>query len=63
MRLCTKLMKYNGIPCLSVCLSVLVVHLCLYQMKFDKIWYLLVEGMHMKGCWANLSWLIFMKFT
>jgi len=63
MRVCTKLMKYNGRPCLSVCPSVLVFHLSHYQMKFDKIWYLLVEGMHIKGCWPNLILLIFMEFT
>jgi hypothetical protein len=63
MRLCTKLMKYNGRLCLSVCPSVLVFYMWHYQTKFYKILYLLVEGMHIKGCWANLIWLIFMKFT
>jgi hypothetical protein len=63
MRLSTKLMKYDVRPCLSLCPSVLVFPLWHYQTKFDKIWYLLVEGMHLKGCWANLIWLTFMNFT
>jgi len=48
MRLCTKLMKYNGRPCLSLWPSVLVFHLWLYETKYDQICYLLVERMHVK---------------
>jgi hypothetical protein len=63
MQLCTELMKYNGRPCLYVCPSLLVFHLLHHETKFDKMWYMLVEGMHIKVCWANLIWLTFMKFT